>query len=188
MSRFPSTHLIAVAAVALAVALAAVLALVASGVIGRGAQPAPSGSPKPTLAPVVTPTPAPSDSPAGGIRTVDLAVQTRHSVSVLLDDTTGRLAGAVSGQPGDGMTVRWGDWKVENVDARTLRLVWVGLPRDEVIRLSIAEVDGAYRMELVQSAPPANSDAIGFDRILVLSFDTDVSADDVRVSIKEATA
>jgi len=190
MSRLPSTRTIPRLSISLAVALVAIVLLVASGVLGRGADPAPSGSPKPTPTsmPDVTPTPAPSDRPAGGIIKVDLTVQTEHSVSVLIDDHTGVLADAVSGRPGDGMTVRWGDWKVENVDARTLRLIWVGLPRDEEVVLSISEVDAAYRFILVQAAPPANSDAIGFDRILILSFDSDVSADDVQVTIEEATA
>jgi len=80
------------------------------------------------------------------------------------------------------------DVKVENLDSATLRVVWVGLPRDEQVQLSISEDGGAYRLGFVQAAPPANSDALGYDRILVLRFDTDVSADDVEVTFTEASA
>jgi hypothetical protein len=40
-------------------------------------------------------------------------------------------------------------------------------------------------LDFFQSAPPAYSDAVGYDRILVLSFDTLVSADDVKVTVHE---
>ena len=50
------------------------------------------------------------------------------------------------------------------------------------VRLSISEAEGTYRLSFVQAAPPANSDALGYDRILVLGFDTDVNADDVEVT------
>lgn len=36
-----------------------------------------------------------------------------------------------------------------------------------------------------QPAPPSNSDAMGHDRILVLTFDEPVSADDVVYSFQE---
>ena len=54
--------------------------------------------------------------------------------------------------------------------------------------LSISEDDGTYHLGFVQAAPPANSDAVGYDRILVLRFDTDVNADDVEVTFDEAAA
>ena len=183
--------------VAAILAAVAVLALMAGGAFGRGVDPTPSASPipsvpatpQPTVQPSAPgtpkPTPKPTDAPSDGTIRVDLDNVTEHDVSVVIDDQTGGLVGAVSGQPGDGMSVRWMDSIVENLDAKTLRLVWVGLPRDEEVRLSITGEPGAYQFRLVQDGPYANTDAVGFDRILVLSFDVPVAADDVVVTIEE---
>ena len=173
-----------VATLVAALALISVLA-VASGVLGRvgpaspGASdtPAPSApvsSPKPS-APPATPSAAPS-SPAG-VFSVDLKNETNHDVKLELKDATDSVVGASSGTPGDGMSVRWFDSKVENVDADTLRIIFVGLPRDEVVRLAVSEKAGKLHLDFVQDAPPAQSDAVGFDRILVIDFDHAVSAD-----------
>jgi hypothetical protein len=180
--------------VAVLLAVVAVLVIVAGGVLGRGVDPSPSPSAAPSGPPSVAPsvpaspqpTVIPTDDPADGPVTVDLDNLTDHDVSVVIDDESGILDGAVSGRPGDGMSVRWLDVKVENLDSKTLRVVWVGLPRDEQVQLSITEDHGAYRLGFVQSAPPANSDAVGYDRILELRFDIDVSADDVEVTFTEA--
>jgi hypothetical protein len=181
--------------VAALLAVAAVLVLVAGGAFGRGVDPSPSPSapstpgtpstPQPSVQPSAPSTPKPTEAPSDGPVKVDLDNETEHDVSVVIDDETGSLVGAVSGQPGDGMSVRWFDSIVENLDAKTLRVVWVGLPRDEELNLSITGKPGAYQLRLVQDAPPANSDAVGFDRILVLSFDTPVSAADIEMSIED---
>ncbi len=187
MSRASSSRNIAGPAIALSVALLAVVGIMASGVLGRGVDPSPSTPPgSPT--PVPTASPKPSESPTTGDLKVVLDVATDHDVSVLVTDKTGKLTDAKSGRAGDGMSVRWGDWKVENLDDSTIRLTWVGLPRDEALTLSITETGGTYELGLVQAAPPADSDAIGFDRVLVLSFDEPVSADDVDVTIRDAAA
>ena len=182
--------------VAAILAVVAVLILVAGGVLGRGADPLPDPSPTPSAAPSVqphatavpSPTLKPTDGPSDGPFKVDLENLTEHDVSVVIDDETGTLTGAASGIPGDGMSVRWFDVQVENLDAETVRVVWVGLPRDEELTLSISAEDGTYRLVLVQAAPPANSDALGFDRILDLRFESQVAASDVNVTIEEAPA
>jgi hypothetical protein len=190
-SRFSKVALPAAALVA----VTAALAIVVSGAFSHGAVAAPTPSDRPSAAPAVVPaSPAPlpssepSDDPAAGPLTVDLKNLTDHDVSVAIDDQTGALAGAASGQPGDGMSVRWHDMLVENVDADTVRIVWVGLPRDEQLTLSITGQAGAYALRFVQAAPPANSDAIGFDRILDLDFAAPVSPGDVKVTIEDAPA
>lgn len=170
------------------VAVTAALVLVVGGAFGRGTVVTPTPSERPSAAPTVVPTAQPSGAPAGGPLTVVLKNLTGHDVSVAIDDQTGALVGAASGQPGDGMSVRWHDMKVENVDADTVRIVWVGLPRDEQLTLSITGEAGAYALRFVQAAPPANSDAIGFDRILNLDFAAPVSAEDVKVTIEDAAA
>lgn len=196
-SKFPSHTALPGAALFAAVT---VLILVAGGALGRAAEPSPGPSDRPSSPPSVEPsTPAspqptvkptvePSDDPADGLITVDLDNLTDHDVSVVIEDETGILGGATSGQAGDGMSVRWLDVKVENLDATTLRVVWVGLPRDEQVQLSISEDDGTYRLGFVQAAPPANTDALGYDRILVLRFDAEVSSEDVKVTFQEAAA
>jgi hypothetical protein len=177
------------------VAVTAALAIVVSGAFGRGAVAAPTPSDRPSTAPTVVPasptplpTSQPSDDPVAGPLTVALKNLTEHDVSVAIDDQTGTLAGAASGQPGDGMSVRWHDMQVENVDADTIRIVWVGLPRDERLTLSVTGQAGAYALRFIQAAPPANSDAIGFDRILNLDFTAPLSADDIKVTIEDAPA
>ena len=182
--------------VAAVLATVAVLILVVGSVLGRGVGPAPTPSDGPSAAPSVepraTPTPSPTIKPTDGRSDgpikVDLENLLDDDVSVVIDDQTGSLSGAASGIPGDGMSVQWFDVSVENLDAETVRVVWVGLPRDEELTLTISEANGRYRLVLVQAAPPANSDALGFDRILDLRFEAPVSTDDLDVTIEEAPA
>lgn len=182
-----------VAASMAAVALVAVLAMMATGVFGRGAPPtlAPSDAP-PSTAPSAKPTPPPSKAPSNeptaapdGLFDVDLEDVSGHDVSARIVDTTGHVAGVASGTPGDGMSVRWFDAKVENVDADTIRIIFVGLPRDEQVRLSVAEASGALHLDVVQAAPPAYSDAVGVDRIIVIDFDRPVSAKGAKVTFAD---
>jgi len=167
----------------------AVIALIACGRADPSVTPGPSASPAPTVGPSAPssppPTSAPTQDPAAGPITVDLADRTGHDVSVVIADETGTLHDAKSGTPGDGMSVRWFDAKVQNVDAETVRVVWVGLPRDETLSLRITADGGRYQLGIVQAAPPANSDALGADRVLDLRFDAPVVAEAVDVSIEE---
>jgi hypothetical protein len=192
-----------IAALLAGVVLAAVVALAANAAFGRG-----TSSPEPSSPPVVTPSPEPSDEPTppseepseepseqpseqpsepptDGPTKIALENLTGHDVFIAIDDDTGTIVDAQSGTPGDGMSVRWLDVKVENIDADTLRVVWVGLPRDEVVYLDVSTVDGKLRLRFVQDGPPPYSDAIGFDRILELSFDEPVRSEDVLTSVQE---
>jgi hypothetical protein len=195
MSR--STNHRTVAAILGVAVLFSAIALGATGVFGRTVTPAPQPTDPPVVEPSVPPTTppsdaptappsdAPSDPPADGKITVDLENLTGHDVSVEIDDQTGSIVKAESGTPGDGMSVRWFDVKVESIDADTLRIVWVGLPRDEVIKLGVSTVDGKLRLRFVQDGPPPNSDATGHDRVLELSFDAPVRSQDVLTSVQE---
>jgi hypothetical protein len=176
-------------------ALALVIVFAADAAYGRRPAATPDLTDPPVTTPTATPagptpsvepTTAPSDPPTTGDLAVALENLTGHDVSLVIDDATGKIRLAASGIPGDGMSVRWFDVKVENIDADTLRIVWVGLPRDEIVRLGVSEVDGQVRLRFVQDAPPANSDAVGFDRILELSFDEPVRSEDVLPSIQES--
>ena len=127
----------------------------------------PPASDAPTLVPGAIPSAAPSEPADGAIR---LDIADPHEVAVAIRDPEGALTGAASGRAGDGMSVRWGDVAVANVDEDSLRVTWVGLPVDALVGLAV-EADGeGYVLTLTQPAPPANSDATGFDRVIVLDF------------------
>jgi hypothetical protein len=177
----------ALPAAALLFALVAIVAVVASGALGRAGDPGPSPSAQPSVAPTRTPTPThePTETPPDGIFTVDLNTVDDHDVSIIVDDRTGTVVEVTSGNAGDGMSVRWFDMKVENLDAETLRLTWVGLPRDEAVRLFVFEENGKLKLTFVQAAPPSNSDALGIERIVVLKFDAPIRAEDVVWSMQE---
>jgi hypothetical protein len=191
-----STTRRAVGAAIVAGALVLIGAVAASGVLGDSspvptnpvptATPVPTSTPTATPAPTVEPAPTPTPAPSGGIGDLDIRNLTDHDVKLHVTDATGKVVSLRSGTPGDGMSVRWFDVKVENVDATTVRVIWVGLPRDEVVQLGISAADGGYRLRFVQAAPPANSDAVGFDRIVEIAFDEPVRAADVRATIQES--
>jgi hypothetical protein len=155
---------------------------------------APSGTPVATPEPTETPlppgTPAPTPEPTDGgsdampIK-VDLENATGADVYVDIADTTGRLVDAASGTPGAGMSVEPYTLKVENLDATTLRLTWVDFPIDNALALYIDESEGVIRLLLVQPEPTGTTDAIGFDRELILSFSEPVSADQVEAFLQD---
>lgn len=169
-----------------AIALLAIAAVVAACGSGAPASPSPNPSAKPS--PSAPASPAPSEQPSGtpGTGVVELDVATDHDVTVVIDDRGGAIVKAATGRAGDGMSVRWGNYEVVNVDADTIRVTWVGLPRDEQIKLVVSEAGDGYALAFEQAAPPANSDATGHDRVLVLDFESPVNAEDVTVSFSQA--
>ena len=61
-------------------------------------------------------------------------------------------------------------------------MTWVGFPGEEQLDLTITADGGAPVLVFDQMAPYANTDALGADRVLVLSFDSAVDANDVEVA------
>ncbi len=172
---------------AITLSLVAVVAVALVGGFGRPGGPAPSASPStpPSATPSAKPSPSPSAAPGDGTVRVPLDIATQHDVSVVIDDETDGLVGASSGRAGDGMSVRWSDAEVVNAgDSRTLRVTWVGLPLDDEVRMSISAKDGSYEIHIVQAGPYPNTDAVGFDRVLVLEFDADIDPADVEVTFE----
>jgi hypothetical protein len=153
--------------------------------------PEPSAAPatpvptaEPTDVPQDTPSDIPSEEPTDGGSdamplTVNLENATGADVRVDIVDHTGVLLEAVSGTPGDGVSVESYTLKVENVDAKTLKLTWSDYPIDNALALYIDEIPGGYRFLLVQPDPTTTTDAIAFDRELVLSFSEPISASQV---------
>jgi hypothetical protein len=180
-----------VAALAL-VAVVGITAAAASALRSGGATAAapsdrPSAAPTSSPTPSVVPTKAPSATPPSAPGSVILWNASGHDVSILVHDQTGDLVGAVSGKPGDGMSVGWHKAVVENVDAQTIRVTWVGLPGDDVADLGISGGPGTYTLTVVQPGPYPYTDAMGEDRILIVTFDAPVSAADVFVEILDRT-
>ena len=188
MTRSPSLR----GAVAATIALVAVLALVAGGAFGRGNEPVdnPAPTPQPSVPPTASPsapaTPARSDDVGDGRITVDLDVATPHDVAVDIDDETGWLIGATSGRASDGMSVRWYEIGLENVDDTTVRVTWVGFPQDEVASLRVYALDGKVALTLVSDGPPPNSDGLGYDRVVDLEFDQAIAVEDILVSVRSS--
>ncbi len=67
----------------------------------------------------------------------------------------------------------------------TLKLTWMDYPIDNALALYIDESDGGYRFLLVQPAPTGTTDAIAFDRELVLSFSEPISASQAEAFLQE---
>jgi hypothetical protein len=74
------------------------------------------------------------------------------------------------------MSVAWGQAIVRNTGPSTIEVTWTGIPRDETVTL-VAQSDGdGVLLRFGQEAPPANSDAMGADRVVVLTFAEPIDA------------
>lgn len=144
--------------------------------------PIPSETPDETAEPAGTPEPTDGGTDAMPI-TVAIETTTGHDVYVDIVDYGETLVDAVSGTPGEGMSVAPYTLDVENIDERTLRLTWVDYAIDNALALYIhGEAD---RLVLVQPEPGHAVDSMGTDRSLILTFDRPVSADDIEASIQD---
>jgi len=173
-----------VAAAVAATTLVVLVGAVALGAVQSPATPSapsatPNGSTTPTE-PIATATPSPTAAPLDDVAVVLDTIDAPHP-RVTIDDRTGGLTDARSGHAGDGMSTRWNTAIVDQVDARTIRVTWVGFPGDEDVELRLVVRTGTLVLDVDQNGPPANSDALGADRVLELAFDHDVNADDVTV-------
>jgi hypothetical protein len=185
MNRSSSTRTPALVAAGALVTVIAVFAFATSG-FGRSGDPVGPTTPpsaSPDVSPGTTPDPSPSvpvdHGPIDGDVVIDLDTVTPHAVSARVRDTTGHLVRAISGRPGAGMSVRWHDIAVSQVDERTVSVTWVGLATDEGVHVDISTEAGGYVIEIVQAGPQPQSDALGHDRVLILSFDEPIVATDV---------
>jgi hypothetical protein len=188
-----------VPAVALALGAIAVVAVALVALVSRPAAAPAGGGASPSVPPVVstprpsappTSTPAPS-SPAAPSPTADPAAPASillestsgHTVRLSIEDPWKALQGAVSGHPGDGMSVRWHDSIVEQVAPNVIRITWVAFPDDVKPNLGILDLDGARSVAIVQRGPVPNSDALGEDRVVVLTFAKAINAKTLDVKV-----
>jgi hypothetical protein len=194
--------IVAFGVAAVTVALVTIVAL--GGVGGRGAGTGGVVVPPPTVTPSVPPatpsaepsrvpaTPEPTATPPaeptddgvdGAPIGVDLRNMTGADIHVDVFDRTGLVVGAESGRPGDGVSV--GSLVVENLDPRTLELTWSDYPIDNALTLFVDRTDAGYRLLLVQPGPTGPTDAIAFDRVLILRFAEPISAADVETFLQD---
>ena len=185
---------LAVALGALAVAVIAVGFAVSRPAVpsGPAASERPSATPvaSPSSGPSATPVPVPSAQPSkapSGQRSVELRNVSGHQVTALVSDTGDRLVEAASGLPGDGMSVQWHKAIVTQSGTRAITVTWAGLPRDDTVDVTVDAVDGRLHVTIVQAGPVPDSDAMGEDRAIVLTFDGPVAADDVSVEVLDRT-
>jgi hypothetical protein len=194
-ATFIRTRVVAtVGAVAIAAVLAACSASPGAAPSQPPAMPAPD-SPAPATPAPATPAPAtPAPTPSQGAEDpgsdampihVELDSTSGQDVYVDIVDRTGTIERAVTGRPGEGVSVGSDTINVENLDARTLRLTWSDFPIDNGLSLFVDPVGTGYRFLMIQPAPTGPADAMGEDRILELAFDHEVSAAEVEAFIQE---
>ena len=160
------------------------------------ASPTPRPSTKPTSTPKPRPaTPAPKPTAAAPDPTddaghdampihVDLQNATGAQVHVDIVDRAGVITIAKSGRPGDGASVPPDTLVVRNLDARTLRLTWVDVPIDNALALYVDRTATGFRFVLIQPEPRGDTDAIAFDRELILTFSEAISAKDIEAFLQ----
>ena len=193
-SRSSSAGVSTPAAVLSVAALAVAVGVAFAVAGGRAASPGPSDAPATpvvtpapaTPAPVITPAPSAPATPAPsvGVDGIEIPLDDANGKDVTLGiaDPAGYLEGAVSGDAGDGMSVRWGNAIVRNLDERTIEVTWVSYKQEQFITLVVRAADGdGILLRFGQDAPVPNSDAMGADRVVVLTFGHPVSAEHVVV-------
>jgi hypothetical protein len=148
---------------------------------------APGGAPQPSSAgdPLVPVTPEP-DGVDGAI--IPLDVFLGHDVRLAVSDVEGLVTQVSSGQAADGMSVGWWQANVRNLGPQTIEVTWEGLPQDEVLTLVVRSDGDKVRLRFGQQAPPAYSDAMGADRVVVLTFDRAIDASDVITDVTAVDA
>ncbi len=188
MHRFSITVAAPVAALALAAVVAACGAT-PSASPSSPASPVPTAAPTqvPVASPVLTPVPsrAPSGSPQAG-QPVKLDTALGHDITVVVTDRGAGLISARTGKAADGMSVRWGAAEIRNLDPKTIEVTWAGYPRDETVGLVIEPKGDGVNLRFGQPGPYPNTDAMGADRVVILSFADAVSAADVAVKFTTA--
>jgi hypothetical protein len=178
------------APVIVALTIAILLAACSTGTGAPAASPSdppamPSPAPEtPAPASPAPATPAPTEVAAADLR-VDLQSTSGQDVYVDIVDRSGTIERAVTGRPAEGVSVGSGTLQVENLDARTVRLMWSDFPIDNQLRLFVDPIGVGYRFLMIQPAPTGPADAMGEDRILDLTFDRQVSAAEVETFIQE---
>jgi hypothetical protein len=177
---------------AAALVLAAVVALpMLFRVPGFGGDPTPPATPTPApTQPAETPSPTvepslPAPTPGIGLGPIRLATASGSIVNVTIDDPDGLITGGVAEQADPGMSFAWFNSTVTDAGDNAIRVLWVGYPRDEEVRLEVRQDEsGGLVLHFIQAAPVPNSDGEGEDRLMVLNLSEDIAAEDVEVTFE----
>jgi len=183
-----SGSLAAVGLILVVLAVAACGSTAAQPTLSAAPAVTPEGTPvvpEPTPVPVPAITPAPStplstpgpDGVDGAVIALDVFLD--HRVTLAFSDPDHLIKDAASGSAKDGMSVEWGSATVRNLDPRTVEITWVGLSGDEAITLVATPKGKGVLLRFGQQALPASSDAMGADRVAVLTFANPVDAADI---------
>src|SRR5215211_7609436 len=154
--------ILSVAALAVAVAIAFAAAGNGAGAAdpsGAPSAPVVTAAPSAPASPVATPEPSspatPSPAPSQVIDGSEIPLDDANGNDIALgiSDREGLLGDVVSGDAGDGMSVRWGTALVRNLDPNTLEVTWVSYPQEALITLVVkADGDGVL-LRFGQDAP-----------------------------------
>lgn len=167
-------------------AFALVLAVAACGGSGTSATTAPDdASPEPTIDASATPpaSPAPTRPEISGAPALVVALDTQDEsdVRVAVIDQTGLLTGVTSGTPGDGASVPVDGPTVVDADAASLVVTWAAPPCDSEPTVVMSDT----QVLIVQPPCPEPTDAVAFDRVLILRFSDTVEADSLQAVIQD---
>jgi hypothetical protein len=149
----------------------------------------PAGAPVGVSDPTPVPTPPVPEAPSVPLSTpgpdgvdgaaIPLDVFLDNPVTLSFSDPDHLIADARTGSAKDGMSVPWGQAVLRNLDPKTVEVTWVGLSGGEAITLVAKPQGSGVLLRFGQEAPPADSDAMGADRVVVLAFADPVDAADV---------
>ena len=140
-------------------------------------EPTPVPTPGITFAPSIPlSTPGP-DGVDGAVIALDVFLD--HRVTLAFSDPDHLIVDAVTGHAKDGMSVGRGETIVRNIDPKTVEVTWSGLSGDEAIRLVAKPQGTGVLLQFGEQVTPVNPDAMGADRVAVLTFANPVDAADI---------
>ncbi len=170
-----------------ALALAALtLTLTVAACGGSGAPPATAGpataDPSAVPSSAVT-TPVPTQPEISGAPALVLTLDTHDesSVRVAVIDQTGLLTGLTSGTPGDGASVAVDAPTVVEADTAGLVVTWAAPPCDSEPTVILSD----SKVLIVQPPCPDPTDAVAFDRVLILRTSDTIDAASLEVVIQD---
>ena len=167
------------------VAFAISLTVAACGGSGAAATTAPV-TPDPTSGPASAPTatPAPTMPEISGAPALSLTLDTadESTVRVAVVDQTGLLTGVTSGTPGDGASVAVDAPTVVEADTAGLVVTWAAPPCDSEPTVVLSETV----LRIVQPPCPDPTDAVAFDRVLILRTSDTIDPASLEVVIQDA--
>ena len=168
-------------------AFAMVLTVAACSGNGASATTTPDGAtPEPTVDASATPqaTPAPTRPEISGAPAlvVPLDTQDGSKVRVAVIDQTGVLSGVTSGTPGDGASVAVDAPTVVDADTLGVVVTWAAPPCDSEPTVVLSDT----KVLIVQPPCPDPTDAVAFDRVLILRTSDILDAGSLEVVIQDA--